>query len=177
MDTYILGDSYMKFIVFAFLVFNISLVSANEAQKAADAYLAAGKKILEQINSNKADATSAEALIEEMTVQSLKVIDIYITKNPASKQLLTYLKNNVPKMKTESFSNLEKDWHDAGKLTKDVVGMDLKDEDNEKYLDPCHILIHPMMVRAALKTKDLASAKEELTEGMEQMSLSVNQVK
>jgi hypothetical protein len=48
----------------------------------------------------------------------------------------------------------------------------MMDEANEKYTDPVHALVHPLMTLKAIEGnegKTLKEAKEELAEGLEQM--------
>lgn len=158
------------------LMLSLSVFADANLETAKNNYLTSGKKVLEQINAKKVDMKTAGPLIEDLIKNAQVVIKIYSTKYPESKKLLDYLVANTDKMKGSTFEVLQKDWHDAAALTADKIGLDLKNEDNEKYLDPCHILIHPIMTLVAIKNNKLDDAKEELTEGMEQISGTVSQL-
>jgi hypothetical protein len=158
------------------LLLSVSAFADANLETAKNNYLASGKKVLEQINSKTVDMKTAGPLIEDLIKNAQVVIKIYSTKYPESKKLLDFLIANTDKMKASTFDVLQKDWHDAAALTKDKVGLDLKSEANEKYLDPCHILVHPIMTLVALKNNKLDDAKEELTEGMEQISGTASQL-
>ena len=172
------GDLLMRklLILLSAILLSFSVFADASLDAAKNGYLASGKKVLEQINAKKVDMKTAEPLLEDLIKNAKVVIKIYSTKFPESKKLLEYLVANTDKMKGYSFEVLQKDWHDAAALTKDKVDLDLKKEENEKYLDPCHILIHPIMTLVALKNNKLDDAKEELTEGMEQISGTATQL-
>jgi hypothetical protein len=76
-----------------------------------------------------------------------------------------------------SFKDLTAQYHDGGAFDEKTVGMNLKDEANEKYSDPVHIAVHPLLTLKALEDKDVKAAKEELAEGLEQMEALVAELR
>lgn len=139
-----------------------------EEKKALETYENLGKSIMSEINSNKVDLPSVEKKVAQMTESAILLFEGFTKKFPESKKLFDHIKSQLSSLKTASFESLEKDYHDGGKLGKDVVGVDIKSEDGEKYTDPLHTLVHPLMTLKALEKKDFKSAKEELNEGLEQ---------
>lgn len=162
----------MKLLLLAFCLFSWTSAFAQDkaAVKAAAAkYSADGKALLTMINSGKVDQAKAKSLAYSMADQAVLAAKEYIKKDPKSEKLLTFVIGSLDKLKGMTFVQLEKDWHDAATLTKDKVGLDLKDEKNEKYMDPLHSILHPIMTAVAIAANDLPGAKDELTEGLEQM--------
>ncbi len=107
-----------------------------------------------------------------MTDAATKVIELLASKekDPA-KKMLNYVVAKRGDIEKASFSSLENDWHDGATIKKET-GFDMMDESNEKYTDPVHALVHPLMTLKAIdgsEGKTLKEAKEELAEGLEQM--------
>ncbi len=142
-------------------------VSAEE-KKALETYESLGKAILSDINANKVKVDETEKKVAQMVEASMVLFEGFAKKFPESQKLLDHIKSQLSALKTASFEVLEKDIHDGGKLGKDLIGVDLKSEAGEKYTDPLHTLVHPLMTLKALEKKDLKAAKEELNEGLEQ---------
>ena len=164
----------MKNILIGFLIAVAGTAFAQDKAKvkaAAESYKKDGKELLTMINSGKVDEAKADKLASNMIDQAVIAAKEYIAKDKKSEKLLNHIINSLSDIKGATFEALEKDWHDAGKLTKDKVGLDLKAEENEKYMDPVHSILHPAMTLRAIKDKNLKDAKDELTEGMEQMEL------
>ena len=164
----------MKKLILGILIAASGTAFAQDKAKvkaAADSYKKDGKELLAMLNTGKVDEAKAEKLANNMMDQAVTAAKEYIAKDKKSEKLLNYIIAGLPEIKSASFETLEKDWHDAGKLTKDKVGLDLKAEENEKYMDPVHSILHPAMTLRAIKDKKLKEAKDELTEGMEQMDL------
>lgn len=162
--------------VLTIFVFAIGL-SANAqnkdaVKKASESYKSEGQKLMTALKGGKATDKEIDDITSVMIKDAQIVMKEYAAKYKEASKLVDHLIGKTEEMKKLSFDKLQADYHDAAALTKDVVGMDLKDEKNEKFLDPCHILIHPMMVRAAFKEKKSKDAIEELNEGMEQMEAS-----
>lgn len=133
------------------------------------AYEKNGRELLAAINSGKVDIQLARKNVEVMVQSADLLFEAYAAKHPESKKLYEFMKTNLQNIKAASFDVLEKDYHDAGILTPTLVGVNLKSEDGEKYTDPLHTLLHPLMTLKALEKNDLKSAKEELNEGLEQV--------
>lgn len=148
-------------------------VDKAKVKAAAEEYAKIGSSIMPSVKDGSATDALLSDKIDGMVKQAQIVMKEYANKYPESKKLVDYLISKSGDLKKASFESLEKDYHDAGKLTKDVVGIDLKDEDNEKFLDPCHIMIHPLMVLAAAREKKTKEGLAELNEGLEQMKTSL----
>jgi len=144
-------------------------VMGADTKAAQGAYEKQGRELLAAINSGKIDLPAARKNVDGMVQAAETLFEAYATKHPESKKLYDYMKTNLQKVKAASFESIEKDYHDAGVLTPALVGVDLKSEDGEKYTDPLHTLLHPLMTLKALEKNDLKSAKEELNEGLEQV--------
>lgn len=158
-----------KLLTLGLIVLLTATTSFADVKKATEGYKNSGKTLMSMINSGKVDLPAAEKLVNEMVDHAKEVALGYSKADPKSEKLVKFVTDSIPKLKTATFDQLEKDWHDGGALKADVVGLDLKKEENEKYTDPVHCLVHPLMTLAALKTNDLKAAKEELAEGLEQM--------
>lgn len=158
-----------KSMILSLMILLTNSFASADAMKAAETYKNAGKGLMSMINSGKVDPAAAEKAIYEMVDAAKVVAEGYAKADPKASKLVKYVTENIPKLKTLSFEQLEKDWHDGAALKPDLIGLDLKKEENEKYTDPVHCLVHPLMTLAALKKNDLKGAKEELAEGLEQM--------
>jgi hypothetical protein len=73
---------------------------------------------------------------------------------------------------------LEHQWHDLHYFSnkKEVIGVDLADENNEHFTDPIHVIVHPLLVLKAAQSfangggdAALQQMKEEMEEGIEQI--------
>lgn len=157
-----------RMIAACILTLSVSAQGAD-TKAAQQSYEKQGRELLAAINSGKIDIQTARKNVEGMVQSADVLFEAYAAKHPESKKLYEYMKANLPKVKAASFDVLEKDYHDAGILTPALVGVDLKSEDGEKYTDPLHTLLHPLMTLKALEKNDLKSAKEELNEGLEQV--------
>ncbi len=145
----------------------------KDAVKAASAsYTTAGQALMKSLKAGKPNVQEVEKSVDTLVKEAQVVMKEYAVKYPESKKLIDHLSKEISAIKAAKFDVIERDYHDAEKLTKDVVGLDLKDEKNEKFLDPCHVLVHPLMVLAAVKEGKFTEAAEELNEGMEQMKAS-----
>jgi hypothetical protein len=147
-------------------------VNTKAVQEASKEYRAIGGTLMPELKSGKISLADAESKVEKMSAHAQVVMKEYAVKYPESKKLVDFLIAKIPELKKMSFEQLEKDYHDAAALTKDKVGLDLKDESNEKFLDPCHILVHVQMVAAAVRENKHKDGVAELNEGMEQMVLA-----
>lgn len=134
-------------------------------------YKAAGKEVMNAIVANKVDAAQLKPKLLQMASDALALADQYVGKFPEGKKMFDMVKANFEKMKSASFEELEKDWHDLGYFAKNSPGVDLKQEKNEHFTDPLHCIVHPLMTLKAAEKKDLQAMKEELSEGLEQMDL------
>jgi hypothetical protein len=152
---------------FAALAFSAS-ANAADAKSAAAGYLAKGKELMAMINGGKIDMAKAESLVDGITAEAKAIAENYAKKDPKADKLVKLVVSNMAKFKSMSFETLEKDWHDGAGIDAKAVGIDITKEENEKYTDPLHTVVHPYMTLAALKKNDLKAAKEELNEGMEQ---------
>ncbi len=172
----------MKWVLFNFFTIafinwtSIELAMGADTKSAQSTYEKQGRELLAAINSGKIDLPAARKNVDEMVQAAEVLFEAYAGKHPESKKLFEYMKSNLPKVRAASFETIEKDFHDAGVLTPALVGVDLKSEDGEKYTDPLHTLIHPLMTLKALEKNDLKSAKEELNEGLEQVKNTAKQV-
>jgi hypothetical protein len=159
----------------AFLATPVSLQGAD-VKTAQTSYEKHGRELLASINSGKVDIATAKKNVESMVDSANVLFEAYATKYPEAKKLYDYMKSNLTQVKAASFEVLEKDYHDGGALTPKLVGVDLKSEDGEKYTDPLHTLLHPLMTLKAIEKNDLKSAKEELNEGLEQVKNTAKSV-
>ncbi len=164
----------MKSAMMIAVLFYTAVGFANpQYDTAAKDYAAAGSDLMNLINTKDKDIkTKAPVLVKKMTDAATKVIELIAAKekDPA-KKMLSYVITKKSDIEKASFSSLEKDWHDGATVKKDT-GFDMMDEANEKYTDPVHALVHPLMTLKAIEGnegKTLKEAKEELAEGLEQM--------
>lgn len=162
-------NSFLRCLLTASILMLSASAQGADIKAAQQAYEKQGRDLLAAINSGKVDIQAARKNVEGMVQSADILFEAYAAKHPESKKLYEYMKANLPKVKAASFDVLEKDYHDAGILTPALVGVDLKSEDGEKYTDPLHTLLHPLMTLKALEKNDLKSAKEELNEGLEQV--------
>ncbi len=154
---------------------SIELAMGADTKAAQGNYEKHGRELLAAINSGKIDLPAARKNVDGMVQAAEVLFEAYAGKYPESKKLYDYMKSNLAKVRAASFEAIEKDYHDAEALTPALVGVDLKSEDGEKYTDPLHTLIHPLMTLKALEKNDLKSAKEELNEGLEQVKNTAKQ--
>lgn len=171
-----------------------SLSAASVAEREA-AYLKAGKAVIDMVNAKTVDAAKVTALVLIMEQQAVPISQAYAAKFPAGKGLIDTVISQVATldaagavtgfgpMKDMTFEVIEKQWHDLGYFKEHKPTVDLADEDNEHFTDPLHAMIHPMMVlRAAMNYQtsksedDLKAMKEEMDEGLEQVTKSVVKV-
>ncbi len=142
---------------------------AKTAKEAKESYLKAGKELMAMINSGKIDETKAQTLVYTMVDDASAYAQDYAKKDKSSEKLVGLVVKEIPEMKKADFVTLEKQYHDAEKFPTTATGINLKDEKNEKYTDLFHPIVHPLMTLQALKSKNTKDAKEELSEGMEQI--------
>jgi hypothetical protein len=124
------------------------------------------------INSKDKDIkTKAPALVKKMTEAAAIVIELVAASDKTAEPMLKFMLSKKSDIEKASFSALEKDWHD-GAAIKAGAKFDLQDEKNEKYTDPVHAFVHPLLTLRAIEGnegKTLKEAKEELAEGLEQI--------
>jgi hypothetical protein len=152
-------------------------VDLAKSEAAMEKYVKSGKELLAKIVAKKVTDKEADEAVKNMVDAAVVLIKEYAAKDPKAEKLVSYLIKSLPDLQKASFADLQKDWHDAGKLTEKEVGIDLKKPENDKYLDPSHTLLHPLMTLRAVKDKKLNEAKEELTEGLEQVKLTLKELK
>ncbi|MDP6873324.1 MAG: hypothetical protein QF521_07345 [Alphaproteobacteria bacterium] len=182
--------------VIAFVVLSLSLMWAGAANAgtyddAMKTYLAAGQKIIDMVNSNKVDVGTVEKNVLVAVNAGIELAQAYAKKHPEGKAALDAVISNaansdgtaVGNMSKLPFATIEADWHDAAYFSKNDLGVDLQDEDNEHYLDPIHTIVHPIMVLVAARdhAKDgnadsLKAMKAEMQEGMEQVEATTHVV-
>ncbi len=160
---------FTSLMITSLFIFMPAVAHSADIKAAQQTYEKQGRELLAAINSGKVDIQVAKKNVDGMVQSADVLFEAYAAKHPESKKLYEYMKANLQKVKAASFDVLEKDYHDAGILTPGVVGVDLKSEDGEKYTDPLHTLLHPLMTLKALEKNDLKSAKEELNECLEQV--------
>lgn len=158
----------IKIISLLLCVFSTSAF-AKSAKEAKESYGKAGKELMAMINSGKIDEAKAQTLAYTMVDDASAYAQDYAKKDKKSEKLVALVVKEIPNMKKATFVELEKQYHDAEKFPASATGVDLKDEANEKYTDLFHPVVHPLMTLAAIKSKNLKDAKEELAEGMEQI--------
>lgn len=168
--------SILPILVIILTSLNIFAVDKAKLELASKAYDDNGKKLMSMINSGTVDEGKAATLVDEMISASVTTAKEYITFDTKSEKLLNQAIDSIPKMKTMSFTDLEKNYHDGAAFDSKITGINLKDEENEKYTDPVHCMVHPLLTLKAIKDKNLKSAKQELSEGMEQMTKLVGQL-
>lgn len=175
-----------KMILATMTLLALSLAQANpKALSAQAAYEKSGKELLAMINSGKIDQAKAASLTDSMVKEGSALAEIFAASNPTAKKFMDFVVSKVADMKKASFDVLQKDYHDGGAYTAKNMKMketdkdfiNVKKEENEKYLDPVHTIVHPIMTLAAIKENKLAEAKEELAEGLEQVVATVKQIK
>lgn len=152
-------------------------VDKAKVKAAAEKYLNQGKELMAMINSGKIDAAKAEKLSMEMADVAAGLLPEYISFDPKSEKLMKLVESELPKIKKANFQSLQDDYHDGGKLPASATGIDLKKVANEKYTDPIHTIVHPLMTNDLLKSNNAKKAKEELSEGMDQMKELAEQLK
>jgi hypothetical protein len=144
-------------------------VQAKTGKEAKASYIKAGKELMAMINSGKIDEAKAQTLAFTMVDEASAYAQDYAKKDKSSEKLVGLVVKEIPEMKKADFTTLEKQYHDAEKFPTAATGIDLKDEKNEKYTDLFHPIVHPLMTLQALKAKNIKDAKEELSEGIEQI--------
>lgn len=149
----------------------------TKVKTAAKEYADKGKALMTMINSGSVDEAKASTLVDEMVAAATTTAEEYIHFDKKSEKLLRATIDAIPKMKTSTFKEIEHNYHDGAAFDTNVTGIDLKKEENEKYTDPVHSIVHPFLTLKAIKDKNLKSAKEELSEGLEQMVKLVEQIK
>ena len=123
---------------------------SNDLKSQHKTYSDNGSKIMAKINDKSAKPGNTSSQLKAMEDSAIFLLKEYKKKEPKAKKLVDFIMKSLPTLRKASFDSLEKDWHDGGVLTEDVVGMDLVDEDNEKHLDPMHTLVHVLMTKAAI---------------------------
>jgi hypothetical protein len=175
-----------KMILSTMTLLALSLANANpKAIAAKDSYMKSGKELMAMVNSGKIDQDKATSLTDTMVKEGATIAEIYATLNPQAKKFMDFVVGKIPDMKKSSFDVLQKDYHDGGAYTAKNMKMkdadkdfiNVKKEENEKYLDPVHTIVHPIMTAVALKENKIAEAKEELAEGLEQVESTLKQIK
>lgn len=161
-----------KFVlILSMMIFSIGYANP-QYDAAAKEYSSAGAELMGLINAKDKDIKSkAPALVKKMTDAAVKVIEIVAAKEKSAEKMLKFVITKKSDIEKANFSVLEKDWHDGAEIKKGT-GFDLADEKNEKFTDPVHALVHPVMTLRAIEGnegKTLQEAKEELAEGLEQM--------
>ncbi len=163
----------MTFSAILFIVFSSHAFDKAKLSGYAKTYSDEGKALMTMINSGTIDDAKARKHTDAMVEAAIGAGREYMSKDPKSAQLLKFVHGKVPEMKKMSFNDTNTKFHDGAALDVKTVGMNLKDEENEKYSDPVHIVVHPILTMQALQDKNLKAAKEELAEGLEQIEALV----
>lgn len=172
MNLVLVQKSTLLALAFTFVSATAAAQNKDAVKSASASYTATGQALMKSLKAGKPNVQEVEKSVDTLIKEAQVVMKEYAVKFPESKKLVEHLSKEISAIKAAKFDVIERDYHDAEKLTKDVVGLDLKDEKNEKFLDPCHVLVHPIMVLAAVKEGKFKEAAEELNEGMEQMKAS-----
>jgi hypothetical protein len=163
----------------AFFFVASTALAAGEMDKV-NSYKANGKIVMDKIIKKTIDPAEVKPLLHKMADDAGELATAYGAKKPDGAKLLKMVVDALPKLKTMSFEELEKDWHDLAYFSKpgNDAGIDLKKEKNEHFTDPIHCIVHPLMTAVAAesyaktkKEEHLQAMKEELSEGLEQMDL------
>lgn len=167
------------------LILTLSLVppSLRAADRAAVearylSYHKAGKAVVAMALTKRVDAKEVEKQVDVMVADAVWIAGEYGKAFPEGAKLLKVVVDHVKGMRSQTFKELEHEWHDLHHFdTADRdIGLDLKLEDNEHFTDPIHAIVHPLLVLDAARRfattrteEDLKTIKEEMEEGLEQM--------
>ncbi len=168
----------MRFIASLLISLTVfSFTASAQVPAAQKKYETSGKALMSMINSGKVDASQAEKLVKEMVAEGKVMAEAYGKKEASAGELMAFVVANIGKMEAATFDDLQKNWHDGGAFIEKEVGLNVKKEENEKHLDPVHVIVHPMMTLRAIKDGNLQAAKEELAEGLEQAQATAETLK
>lgn len=159
-----------------------ALASDADAKAHVAAYHKAGKALVEMSLTKKVNVDEATKLVDVLLKEGVWLSGAYAKAYPNGEKLLKLVTDNVEAMKKLSFEDLEHQWHDLHYFDdkKDVIGVDLSEEDNEHLTDPIHVIVHPLLVLKAAQNfaqapgdEPLKQMKEEMEEGIEQIEKAV----